>query len=98
MNDGRTSARRGMSSVNRSRARNQQIKNRHPPGKNVYSVSATDRLFSMLPMSKSVRIDAHQHFWSYAASDYAWIDENMRVLRRDFLPKDLAPALKAARI
>jgi L-fuconolactonase len=35
-----------------------------------------------------VRIDAHQHFWRYSAADYAWIDDSMAVLRRDFLPED----------
>jgi L-fuconolactonase len=35
-----------------------------------------------------VRIDAHQHFWRYSAADYAWIDDSMAALRRDFLPED----------
>lgn len=39
------------------------------------------------------RIDAHQHFWKYDPSEYDWISEEMRVLQRDFLPKDLAPLL-----
>jgi L-fuconolactonase len=43
-----------------------------------------------------MRIDAHQHFWRYTAEDYGWIDGDMRALRRDFLPADLAPALAAA--
>jgi len=34
-------------------------------------------------------IDAHHHFWSYDPAQYGWIDERMRVLRRDFLPGDL---------
>jgi L-fuconolactonase len=42
-----------------------------------------------------MRIDAHQHFWHYTESDYGWIDDRMGVLRRDFLPADLAPILKA---
>ena len=41
-------------------------------------------------------VDAHQHFWRYDAADYPWIDESMGVLRRDFLPDDLAPELVAA--
>ena len=40
-----------------------------------------------------MRIDAHQHFWQYSAVEYDWIDESMGVLRRDFLPGDLAPLL-----
>lgn len=43
-----------------------------------------------------MRIDSHQHFWRYTADDYGWIDDSMRVIRRDFLPQDLAPQLAAA--
>lgn len=42
------------------------------------------------------RIDAHQHFWRYAAEEYGWIDDRMTALRRDFLPGDLLPELRAA--
>jgi L-fuconolactonase len=45
-----------------------------------------------------VRIDAHQHFWRYSPDDYGWIDDDMRAIRRDFLPIDLAPALATARL
>ena len=41
------------------------------------------------------RIDAHQHFWRYTPEDYGWIGEDMRALRRDFLPRDLEPELGA---
>ena len=34
-------------------------------------------------------IDAHQHFWSYDPQKHDWIDDDMAVIRRDFLPKDL---------
>jgi len=44
------------------------------------------------------RIDSHQHFWRYEPVEYAWIDAQMSVLRRDFLPPDLRPLLDAARI
>jgi L-fuconolactonase len=44
------------------------------------------------------RIDSHQHFWRYEPVEYAWIDEQMSVLRRDFLPPDLRPLLDAQRI
>ena len=44
------------------------------------------------------RIDSHQHFWRYDAAEYAWIDEQMSVLRRDFLPPDLRPLLDARKI
>lgn len=39
-------------------------------------------------------IDSHQHFWKYDPVRDSWIDDNMKELRRDFLPKDLAPLLK----
>jgi L-fuconolactonase len=42
------------------------------------------------------RIDAHQHFWHYNREDYGWIDDSMSALRRDFLPADLLPELRAA--
>jgi L-fuconolactonase len=43
-----------------------------------------------------MNIDAHQHFWRYAPETHAWIDDTMPVLRRDFLPGDLAPLLHGA--
>jgi L-fuconolactonase len=36
-----------------------------------------------------LKIDAHQHFWKYNAVEYPWIDDAMKVIRRDFLPEDL---------
>lgn len=38
-------------------------------------------------------IDAHQHFWNYDPRRHAWINDAMSVLKRDFLPPDLAPVL-----
>ncbi|TFV94302.1 amidohydrolase [Algoriphagus kandeliae] len=40
-----------------------------------------------------MRIDAHQHFWKYHPQRHEWIDESMKSIRRDFLPKDLKPIL-----
>lgn len=34
----------------------------------------------------TLRIDAHQHFWTYSAAEYGWIDDTMPALRRDFMP------------
>jgi L-fuconolactonase len=34
-------------------------------------------------------IDAHQHFWKYNTREYSWIDDRMKVLRRDYLPSHL---------
>ena len=45
-----------------------------------------------------MKIDAHHHFWHYNTRDYGWISDEMAVLRRDFLPADLAPELRAAGI
>jgi len=43
-----------------------------------------------------MRIDAHQHFWTYKPREYDWIDDSMRALRRDFVPDDLRPELERA--
>jgi L-fuconolactonase len=41
-----------------------------------------------------MRIDAHQHFWKYNPSEYSWITDQMKDLKRDFLPDNLIPELK----
>jgi L-fuconolactonase len=41
-----------------------------------------------------MRLDSHQHFWSYDESEYDWIDERMTPIRRDFAPSDLEPILR----
>ena len=38
-------------------------------------------------------IDSHQHFWKYDPVRDAWINDEMKVLKRDFLPGDLKPIL-----
>ena len=45
-----------------------------------------------------MRIHAHQHFWEYDPVRDSWIDDTMAVLKRDFLPADLEPVLKANRM
>ena len=40
-------------------------------------------------------IDSHQHFWNYDPVRDAWIDTSMDAIRKDFLPKDFLPILKA---
>jgi len=47
-------------------------------------------------MQKTPLIDAHHHLWKYDAKEYDWIDDSMRVIRRDFLPPDLKRELDAA--
>jgi L-fuconolactonase len=34
-------------------------------------------------------IDAHQHYWQYNPARDTWITDEMRVLKRDFLPEEL---------
>lgn len=41
------------------------------------------------------RIDAHQHFWSIARTDYGWLTPALTTLYRDFQPADLQPLLAA---
>jgi L-fuconolactonase len=41
-----------------------------------------------------MKIDSHQHFWKYHPVKDAWITDEMKVIQRDFLPKDLLPLLK----
>ena len=43
-------------------------------------------------------IDAHHHFWKYTAKEYAWIDDSMAALRRDFLPVDLRATLSNTKV
>jgi L-fuconolactonase len=43
-----------------------------------------------------MRIDAHQHFWQYDPAQHTWMTDAMAVLRRDFLPNELAPLIRSA--
>ena len=40
------------------------------------------------------RIDAHQHFWKFDPVRDNWINSDMSVIARDFLPGDLLPILQ----
>src|SRR5690348_2546240 len=40
------------------------------------------------PSAMAERVDAHHHLWEYRSRSYAWIDQRMEVLRRDYLPED----------
>lgn len=42
-----------------------------------------------------MRIDSHQHLWSYNEEDYGWITDELSKIRRDFSPTDLQMELKA---
>jgi L-fuconolactonase len=39
-------------------------------------------------------IDAHVHFWNYNKTRDTWITDEMKILQRDFLPKDIELVLK----
>jgi L-fuconolactonase len=39
------------------------------------------------------RIDAHQHFWHFDPVRDSWINQEMKVIQRDFIPEDLQPLL-----
>ncbi|GAC1425052.1 MAG: amidohydrolase [Chitinophagaceae bacterium] len=39
-------------------------------------------------------IDAHQHFWHYHPVQHSWINDEMAIIRKDFLPEDLQPVLQ----
>lgn len=41
-----------------------------------------------------MRIDAHQHFWLYDPVRDSWINDDMQVIRRNFLPNDISQTLK----
>lgn len=40
-----------------------------------------------------MRIDSHVHFWKYDRTRLDWIDNNMKVLQKDYLPTDLSGTL-----
>ncbi len=41
-----------------------------------------------------MRIDSHQHFWKYHPIKDAWINDEMKEIKKDFLPSDVAPLLR----
>jgi L-fuconolactonase len=43
-------------------------------------------------------IDSHQHFWQYDPIRDSWINEEMKVLKRDFLPDELSSILEENKI
>lgn len=40
-------------------------------------------------------IDAHQHFWKYNSEKHSWINDEMAILKRDFLPHHLKEEFEA---
>jgi L-fuconolactonase len=45
-----------------------------------------------------MKIDAHHHFWKYNPVEFGWIDDSMKIIRRDFLPEHLRAEISAAKI
>ena len=43
-------------------------------------------------------IDTHQHFWIYDQTRHAWIDDDMKRIRKNFIPEDLKPVLDKNKI
>lgn len=41
-----------------------------------------------------LKIDSHQHFWKFDAVKHSWINEDMAVIQRDFMPEDIWPVLE----
>ncbi|MFT4734538.1 MAG: L-fuconolactonase [Algoriphagus sp.] len=41
-----------------------------------------------------MKIDSHQHFWNYDPINFSWINDEMAIIRKDFLPEDLKPILE----
>jgi L-fuconolactonase len=55
--------------------------------------------FSLDPRTpQPQRIDAHQHLWNFEPEEFAWITDEMSLLRRDFLEADLCTALNTVKI
>ncbi len=41
-------------------------------------------------------IDTHHHFWNYNPIEFDWIDDEMKSIRKNFLPKDLNKTISNA--
>ncbi len=45
-----------------------------------------------------MKIDSHHHFWKYSIEEFGWIDDDMKSIRKDFLPEDLEKEIRGAGI
>lgn len=45
-----------------------------------------------------IKIDTHQHFWKYDPEQLPWINEDMAVLKNDYLPPDLKAQMDKAKV
>jgi L-fuconolactonase len=43
-------------------------------------------------------VDAHQHYWEVGRFDYGWTRQGIAALDRDFMPAELEPQLRVARV
>ena len=50
------------------------------------------------PSSAPITVDSHHHFWDLGKLDYEWMPPGDSVLRRNYLPADLAPLLERSGI
>ncbi len=46
----------------------------------------------------AIKIDSHQHFWNLNRDDYHWLNPDMHLLYKNFLPTDIEPFLEKASI
>ena len=47
-------------------------------------------------VGRALRVDAHHHLWRFNEVEFAWIDDTMSMLRRDFLTSELTKEIEAA--
>jgi L-fuconolactonase len=52
-------------------------------------------IFTADHRTRFMTVDSHQHFWRYNPQRDGWITDEMSLLKRDFLPDDLVPELRA---
>lgn len=43
-------------------------------------------------------IDSHQHFWNFNQKEFDWINDEMRPIKRSFLPKDLKNTISDTKV
>lgn len=45
-----------------------------------------------------LKVDSHQHFWTFSEEDYGWISEHEKVLKQDYWPEHLQQVLQGNNI
>ena len=46
----------------------------------------------------TMHIDSHQHFWNYNPAEHVWMNDQMEILKTDYMPTDLEPLIADAGI